>query len=300
MNAQYKRDFLRAGALACQVLSYGKTLIKKGASYNAIIAKVRQKIIELGGRPAFPPQIALSQVAAHFLPAPGEEIILSDELVKLDVGVCYNGAIGDSATTVDLSGKHQGLIESAESALLAAEQSIQVGQKVSDIGRIIETTIASYGYKPIKNLSGHGLGPNKIHTSPNIPNYEDKSTAIIRPGMTFAIEPFATTGKGSVYEAGNPMIFSFARDRPLSSKSAHALLEKIKAFQGLPFAIHDLLEASSPLLETKFILAELLHAGIIIGYPPLVEEGHGMVAQAENSVLVDEKGEVFVTTRLDK
>lgn len=297
MNEQYKKDFIHAGSLAKQVRAFGKSLIKKGASYNAVISQINQKIIELGARAAFPPQIALDDVAAHFLPPPDEDVIFSNQLIKLDVGICYNGAIGDCAVTIDLSGKHQGLIDSAEAALLAAEQSIKVGLPLRDIGKIIEQTIASYGFTSIKNLAGHGLGYYQVHTPPTIPNYADQSTAVIKPGMTFAIEPFATNGKGHIYDAGNPAIFSYVKARPVSSPIARAMLTKIKGFHGLPFAIHQLVDNEIPLPEIKSCLKELLHAGIIAGYAPLLEEARGFVAQAENSVLVDKHGTVIITTR---
>jgi methionyl aminopeptidase len=297
MNQQYKQDFLHAGALAGQVRAFGKSLIKKGASYNDVIRQINQKIVELGARAAFPPQIALNDVAAHFLPEPGVDIIFSDQVIKLDIGVCYNGAIGDCAVTIDLSGKNQALVDAAEAALLAAEQSIKVGMPVREIGKIIEETIVSHGFKPVKNLSGHGLGYYKIHTAPSFPNYRDNSTAIIKPGMTFAIEPFVTNGRGLIYEEGVPAIFSFEAIRPLHSEKAKALLKKIKTFDGLPFAIHDVISKEETLVDVQFALHELLSAGVIAGYAPLVEEGHGMVAQAENSILVDEKGKVFITTR---
>jgi methionyl aminopeptidase len=297
LNEKYKQNFLRAGSIAKEVRAYGKSLIKPGASYNDVIAKINHKIVEMGARAAFPPQIALDDVAAHFIPDPGQEIIFSEQVIKLDIGVCYEGAIGDCAVSIDLSGKHQDLIDAAEAALLAAEKIVKVGLPVREIGRAIETAIASYGLKPIKNLCGHGLGLYKIHTSPSIPNYEDQSTAIIKPGMTFAIEPFATNGKGLIYEAGSPNIFSLISLRPVRSEIARALLTKIKAFQGLPFATHDLVTKQYPLMEVRFAIAELITAGVIAGYAPLIEQGRGLVAQAENSILVDKEGKVFVTTR---
>lgn len=297
MNSKYKQNFIQAGALAREVRAYGKGLIQKGASYLDIMFKINQKIIELGARAAFPPQMALDHVAAHFLPLPGEEIIFSNEIVKLDIGVCYNGAIGDCAVTIDLSGKHQALIDAAEAALLKAEQSIKVGQPVREIGKIIEETIVSYGFQPIRNLSGHGLGEYKIHTSPIIPNYDDESRAIIKPGMTFAIEPFATDGVGLIYEGGIPAIFGLAGARPLGSNVARSLLAKIRTFSGLPFAFYDLVSQEWPLSEVQKGLDELIQAGVVIGYAPLIEKNRGMVAQAENSVLVDERGKVWITTR---
>lgn len=297
MDEKYKKDFIHAGSLANQVRAYGKSLIKQGASYNAVISKINQKILELGARAAFPPQIALNDVAAHFLPQPDEDIIFTDQIIKLDVGICYNGAIGDCAVTIDLSGKYQHLIDAAEDALLCAEKSIHVGQPVKEIGKIIEERIASYGLSPVRNLAGHGLGFYKIHMPPLIPNYEDKSTAVIKPGMTFAIEPFATNGKGSIYDSGNPTIFSFARARAVPLSVPRSLMAKIKNFSGLPFAMHDLIDQTHTLSEVRKSLTELVQAGVIEGYAPLVEEAQGMVAQAENSVLVDKAGKVFITTR---
>lgn len=297
MNESYFKDFIHAGLLAKEVRSFGKALIQKGSSYNEVVAKINQKITSLGARPAFPPQIALNHVAAHYLPQPNEDIIFSDELIKLDVGICYNGAIGDCAVTTDLSGKYQVLIDAAEAALLAAEQVIQVGLPVHEIGHIIEKTITSYGVKPIKNLSGHGLGRFKVHMPPSIPNYKDKSTAVIKPGMTFAIEPFATNGNGLIHEVGEPSIFSFGKARPMHSPLTRAMLTKILAFNGLPFAIHDLIGPNMPIDDAKKTLAELLKLGVVVGYPPLVEVASGMVAQAENSVYVDKAGKVYITTR---
>lgn len=298
MNEKYKQDFLRAGALAGQVRAFGKSLIKKGASYNDVIAKINQKIVELGAIPAFPPQIALNEVAAHFLPQPGEDIIFSDELVKLDVGVCYEGAIGDCAVSIDLSGKYQSLVDAAEAALLAAQKCIKVGEPIRNIGKAIEETIASYGFTSVKNLSGHGLGYYKVHTSPTIPNYDDRSSGLIKTGMTFAIEPFATNGKGMIYESGKAAIFSHVAARPVHSDRARMLLEKIKTFKGLPFAIHDLLDQQWQLSNVQLGLAELLKTGVIAAYAPLIEEKRGMVAQAENSVLIDKQGTVFISTRV--
>ncbi|MBS4169783.1 MULTISPECIES: type II methionyl aminopeptidase [unclassified Neochlamydia] len=297
MNEKYKQDFIQAGKMAHQVRAFGKALIKAGASYNEVITKIKEKIFSLGAIPAFPPQIALNNVAAHFLPQPDEDIIFSQEVIKLDVGICYQGAIGDCAVTVDLSGKYQALIDAVESALLSAEQSIQVGLPIKEIGRIIEEKISSYGFKSVKNLAGHGLGIYKVHTAPLIPNYCDNSTAIVKPGMTFAIEPFATDGKGFIYEAGSPAIFSFVRARPIPLSVPRSLIAKIKSFSGLPFCMHDLIEAELELSEIRRHMAELLKAGSVVGYAPLVEEGQGIVAQAENSVLVDKMGKVFITTR---
>ena len=157
--------------------------------------------------------------------------------------------------------------------------------------------MAQYGVKPIRNLCGHGLGRYQIHTAPSIPNYNNHSKGVVKPGMTFAIEPFATTGKGLIYEEEGATIFSQQKGGRVRSEIGHALLAKIKTFQGLPFAIHDLVTPEIPLAKVFTGLKELLKGDAINAYGPLLEEEQGMVAQAENSVLVDEDGSVFITTR---
>ncbi len=297
MDQQYKKDFIRAGQLAREVRAFGKSLIRQGASYNDVIGKIYDKIAALKARPAFPPQIALNDVAAHFLPMPGKDILFRDEVVKLDIGVCYNGAIGDCAVTIDLSGRHQVLIDAAEASLLAAEKCICVGRPLREIGKTIEDTAMSFGLSPIRNLCGHGLGKFKIHTNPTIPNYDNHSTALVRAGMTFAIEPFVTNGVGMIFEEGEPTIFSLQSNKGARSEIARQLLERMKLFDGLPFSMHDLLSESLPLEKVQKGLKELLKADVVAGYAPLVEQTRGLVAQAENSVLVDDDGKVTITTR---
>jgi methionyl aminopeptidase len=182
-------------------------------------------------------------------------------------------------------------------ALENACNSIKVGMKVCEIGKIIDTTIKSYGLHPVRNLAGHGLGIYKVHMPPTIPNYDDRSTAIIKPGMTFAIEPFATDGEGYIYEVDPARIYAFTANKNAKSVEAKNLLIKIKALKGLPFSLHEILDENFTLELTIKGIDELMKIGAIDGYGPLIEETGGMVAQFEHSVLVDDEGNVIITTR---
>ncbi len=297
MNQDYICRFIKAGLLAKEVRLFGQSLIKKGASYNHVLDQIQKKIIELGAIAAFPPQLSLNEVAAHFLLPPGKDLIFTDEVVKLDVGVCYEGAIGDTAVTIDLSGNYGKLIEATEAALLACERTVKVGVAIRELGRVIEQTIESFGFSPVRNLAGHGLGEYKIHTSPQIPNYADHSKGTIQPGMTIAVEPFATLGKGVVFEKGESMLFSVVSSRAVKDPVANALLKTLQPLKGLPFSLHQIIRSDFPIKTAKSALKTLLHAQIIEEYPPLIEETFGIVAQAENSILIDNDGQVIVTTR---
>lgn len=194
--------------------------------------------------------------------------------------------------TVDLSGKRQKFVDAVEAALQAAEKIIEVGLPIQEIGRVIEDTIHSFGLHPIENLAGHGLDNYCVHTAPMIPNCFQPMKEKIEPGMTFAIEPFATDGIGSVYEMGRPEIFSLTQRRYPLSLQAKEFIRQIKEMHGLPFELSDL-EGEGK----EKVISHLLRKRVLVGYPPLVEEENGFVAQAENSVLVDLDGKVTITTR---
>ena len=101
-----EEDYLKAGKIAAEALKYGASLIKPGASWIKVADKIEKKIIDLGGGIAFPAQMSLNDVAAHFIPGLGEDILFKDEVICLDVGAHVNGSIADNACTIDLSGKH--------------------------------------------------------------------------------------------------------------------------------------------------------------------------------------------------
>src|SRR3989344_1548041 len=139
-------DWKKAGRIAREALLYGKGLIKIDASVLDVVEKVEKKIFDLGGRPAFPTQISINEMAAHFTPIKENFKLKENEVVKLDVGAHVNGAIGDNALTVDL-GNNKELLNASEEALSNAIKIIQIGTKLRDIGKVIEETISSYGFK---------------------------------------------------------------------------------------------------------------------------------------------------------
>src|SRR3989338_9054733 len=107
MDEEIKQNYIKAGKISAEVLEYGKSLIKKGSSIFDATEKIEKKIFELGGKPAFPVQFALNEVAAHFcVTEEDKNLVFDDQVVSLDLGVHVNGAIGDNAYTIDLSGKY--------------------------------------------------------------------------------------------------------------------------------------------------------------------------------------------------
>ncbi len=142
-------------------------------------------------------------------------------MVNLDIGVHVDGWLADTAITVDLSGNPE-LAEASEQALEAALDVIEPGVNTGDIGAEIEDVINGYGYNPVVNLTGHGLGHWEQHTGPNIPNRAVSQGATLEVGDVVAIEPFATDGGGKVTEGASEEIFALEHEA-LSEIDRHAM-----------------------------------------------------------------------------
>ena len=284
-------DWRKAGKIAAEALQHGAGLIKKGAIMKDVCEQVEQKIIELGAKPAWPVQAGCNEVAAHFTPDPDDNSLCDDRLICLDVGAHINGCIGDTALTVDLSGKYSDLVKTSKEAYDAAKKVIAVGVNIGEIGAAIQEVITSAGFAPIRNLSGHTLSPFVIHDHPTIPNVKMDSDITLEKGQVIAIEPFTTTGAGIVEEAERANLFSLVNKKPVRSPYAREALKFIEeAYDGLPFATRWLAKTFGQ-GKANLAIRELNLAGCLHPYPPLVEKNKGMVAVHENTLLVDDKVE---------
>ncbi|MEK6949910.1 MAG: type II methionyl aminopeptidase, partial [Nanoarchaeota archaeon] len=256
--------------------------------------KIEQKVADLGGKLAFPAQISCNHIAAHYCPEEDDKTVFSDQLVCLDVGVHVDGFIGDTAVTVDLSGKYTDLIKAAEEALDNALNIIKPGVALSEIGKTIQETIQKYGFAPVRNLSGHGLGKYEVHTKPSIPNFDNNDKTKIENGMVFAVEPFASTGAGIVQDSGNATVFELIAKRPVRSLTTRQVLQEIESYNGLPFTIRWLTRKFGQ--RAKIALREMGQLGMLYAHSPLADKDKGIISQAEHSVLITDKGEVVVLT----
>ncbi|PIY60061.1 type II methionyl aminopeptidase [Candidatus Woesearchaeota archaeon CG_4_10_14_0_8_um_filter_47_5] len=285
----------QAGKLAARALEHGASLITKGASLLEVTDKTEAFILQHGGKPAFPVQISMNAIAAHYCPEDDDILVFDDQVVKIDVGVSLNGYIGDNACTIDLSGRHQGLVDASREALDNAIHLLRPGTTLGEVGKIIQDTISRKGFAPIRNLSGHGVGVYEFHTAPTIPNIDTHDPTPLTTGQVIAIEPFATTGHGTIVETTNASVFSVVLKKPVRNRITRKVLKHIEdTYQALPFTTRWLLTRFNK-LEVTLALRELLLTGVIRGYPPLVERDKGMVSQAEHTVYIGE--EPIVLTR---
>jgi methionyl aminopeptidase len=296
MDEEVIESYRKAGALACDTLKWGAGLIKPGVKYLDVADKIKARVEEAGMRLAFPVNISVNDVAAHYTPKHNDPLeFTGEDLVKLDVGVHLDGYIADTATTVDLSGEYGKMMEANEHALDEAIKMVKPGLSVAKIGAAVQKTLTAGGYKPIENLTGHELKQYDLHAGLAVPNIKVPYDWKLAEDMVLAFEPFATDGAGHVIESRHAEIYSVLDARPTRMREARMLLKAVADREGLPFAARWHAKKINP-MRLNLVLNQLTQADILKAYPPLHDRGEGMVSQFEHTLIVTEDG-CEVTTR---
>ncbi len=291
MKDEILEKYRTAGSLATRILKDGAQQIRVGTSYLELVESIEARVNDEGAQLAFPLNLSLNEDAAHDTASWSDERTLKKgDVVKLDLGVQIDGYIADTATTVDL-GNNSLLLDASREALEAAIRTVRPGATAGDLGAAVQKEIEGRGYRPIANLTGHGLGQYVLHQSPTIPNIAVNGGVVLEEGMVFAIEPFATTGSGHVREKTRIEIYSQLSTKPIRIPAGRTILEKIQDRKGLPFSRRWLGER-----KLDLALPALIRSGNLHGYPVLADVPGSLVSQHEHTVIVTGDG-CIVTTR---
>lgn len=196
-----------AGSVASAVLDEICSWITPGVTTKDIDAFAASCIKSFGAKSAFLGYrkypccacISVNEEVVHGLAS--ERRVHFGDIVGVDVGVLYQGFIGDTARTVAVGGCDvlvQKLIDVTEKALYEGIAKARLGNRVVDISRAIQNFVEKNGFSVVREFVGHGVG-RSMHEEPQIPNYVDgKSSPKLRPGMTLAIEPMVNAGGPAV------------------------------------------------------------------------------------------------------
>jgi methionyl aminopeptidase len=288
----------RAGAIAREVRDLGAKLIAPGASLRAVCETVEAEIEKRGGKPAFPTQTSINEVAAHDCPTPDDDrTYQSGDLAKLDIGVHIDGWVVDTATTVNVGGTGNGrMVEATRQALAAAVQACRPGIPVRDVSIAIERAITGAGFTPLENLCGHGVGHYIVHSPPAITNTVRAAEGRLPMRGVIAIEPFATDGNGRSGPRGASEVFRLlpeAKDRLQDFGVGPDFAREMLSWRGLPIARRYFRSFGNEVVAEAF--RKLQEAKLLHSYPPLVALSGRPVAQAEHSVYLGPEGVVLLT-----
>jgi methionyl aminopeptidase len=285
--------YMEIKEIAKKVKEKVKKEVKLGKRLIDIAEEIEKYIYELNAVPAFPLNISINEVAAHYTPSFDDNKELNEGLVKIDFGIYKDGLISDNAITIDFTGKYESLVECAEKALEKAIEEIKPGKTIKEISREIEKVIKEKNLKPISNLSGHKIEGKLLHAGITLPNVSVNENYVLKEGDVFAIEPFVTTKEaaGFVIDKDEVEIYSYIRHAPLRLREGNILLDYIKEkYDILPFAERWVYKKVNNKLLLHAILKEMLSKKCIKAYPVLEEKSKNVVAQAEKTVQVTKDG----------
>lgn len=291
--------YRRGGQIISELRKTIPKLVREGVLVRELCEQVEAETIALGGQPAFPCNVGINEVAAHYTsPWDDHTVLPKDSVVKVDFGVHIDGYINDSAVTISLNPVYRSMIEVAQEALRVGVGIVAHGVRFSDVGEQIEKAINQYGCRPIRNLTGHKIERYTIHAGRSVPNVAGPAPGRFEAGDIYAIEPFVTVKEaaGRVEDSDQAFIYRVVRDRGVRSESAKKIVEHVRrTYRTLPFASRWLYSAlGKTVFEEGF--SETVRARCISGYPVLIEASGSVVTQAEHTLVVKENGcEVFTT-----
>jgi len=285
--------YRRGGQIISQLRRTVPTFVHEGGLVRELCERVEAEILALGGQPAFPCNVGINEVAAHYTsPWDDASVLPKESVVKVDFGVHIDGYLNDSAVTVSLNPVYNSMIQVAEEALRSGVERIAHGVRFSDVGEQIQKAIAQYGCRPIRNLTGHKVERYTVHAGKSVPNVAGPASGRFEVGEVYAIEPFVTVREaaGRVEDADQVFIYRAVRDRGVRSEAARKIVEYVRrTYRTLPFASRWLYSSlGKEVIQDGF--SETLRAKCISGYPVLVEASGKAVTQAEHTVIVKESG----------
>ncbi|MFA7397570.1 MAG: type II methionyl aminopeptidase [Candidatus Bathyarchaeia archaeon] len=293
----YDIEELEKFRLSGKILRETKEEMANYVKENMLIIDVCEKAEALirakGGKPAFPVNVSINEVTAHYTSPPGAtSSIPTGATVKVDIGAQIDGYVTDTAFTAAFSPEGRIMTATAELALKTVIDNIHGGMPLGDIGALVEKTVKNRGYKPISNLTGHSVGRYLIHAGTSIPSVAGFNPSKIETGKVYAVEPFVTSPEaiGRVDDSPQKNIFRYLKAKSLKTDAAKKLAKHIeKNFHTLPFTERWITEVL-PKEKYKTAFQELLKTKSIMAYPVFVEASKKPVAQAEHTLLIKENG----------
>ena len=196
-----------AGRVAGRVLDDIIGFVKPGVTTRQMDEFAAERIRFYGAKSAF---LGYRKYPCHTCISVNEEVVHGlandrelrfGDIVSVDVGVNYQGFIGDNARTVPVGGcgvLAQRLLDVTEQSLQLGIAAALPGNRVTDISRAIQNCVEGNGFSVVREFVGHGVG-RTMHEDPQVPNFVDRGMdQKLKPGMTLAIEPMVNAGAADV------------------------------------------------------------------------------------------------------
>ena len=199
-----------AGRITGEALLLARDMVREGVSTYDIDKCIRAYIEKCGAKPSFlgyggfpgSACISINDEVIHGIPSK-KRILHEGDIVKIDVGACWQGYHGDSARTIpvgNVSDEARLLMEATRQSFFEGIAAVKTGARLGDIGYAIESYVKQFGLSVVRKYVGHGIG-RELHEDPNVPNFGTPGHGVrLCKGMALAIEPMINIGTGAVVE----------------------------------------------------------------------------------------------------
>jgi methionyl aminopeptidase len=189
--------------IAAEVLEVSGAAVAPGVTTDELDRIAHQAYIDRGAYPStlnyhhYPKSICTSvnEVICHGIP--DDRPLMDGDIVNIDVTAYIGGVHGDCNATFyvgDVDPDTRRLVEVTRECRHLGIAAVKPGRPLSDIGRAIQVHAEGHGYGVVRTFVGHGIG-EQFHLPPNVPHYfSEQASTIMKPGMTFTVEPMITMG----------------------------------------------------------------------------------------------------------
>jgi methionyl aminopeptidase len=220
-----------------EILVELRDMVEPGITTEDLDRHAEKSIVERGvvssfkgydphGLPRYPAVLCVSVNEEIVHGIPGGRVLREGDIVGVDFGVSVDGYHGDSAVTLPvgaIGSAEQKLMDTTRDALYRGIEMMRVGNRLSDIGHAVQTSVEAEGFSVVRVFAGHGIGC-KLHESPWIPNYGAAGRGPrMLPGMVFAIEPMVNVGGTDVKMLDDEWT-AVTADGSLSAHFEHTIL----------------------------------------------------------------------------
>ncbi len=197
-------NYMREGGkILAEILHEVGVMARPGVSCAQLNAKAHELMVKWHvessflGYHGFPAVIctAINEEVVHGIP--GARVINDGDIVTIDCGVIHKGFHTDAAVTVlvgNVAPEVVKFVETVQKCFDKVLPFVKPGNKVGDIGFVIQQWIESNGYSVVRDYVGHGIG-RQMHEDPQVPNFGQKNKGFqLVSGMAIAIEPIINMG----------------------------------------------------------------------------------------------------------
>jgi methionyl aminopeptidase len=221
-----------ASRIAAQAMQEAAAAVKPGTTTDELDRIAHEYLCDHHAYPSdlgyrgFPKSIctSLNEVICHGIPDSTE--LREGDIVNLDVTAYIHGVHGDTNATYlcgEVDDESRLLVERTRESLNRAIKAVKPGRQINVIGRVIESYAKRFGYGVVRDFTGHGIN-TAFHSGLIIPHYDDpRATTVMKPGMTFTIEPMLTLGthEYDIWEDGWTVV---TKDRKRTAQFEHTLV----------------------------------------------------------------------------